>query len=26
MWREAEEHASDNIGGTDVHVLFVEPK
>ncbi len=26
MWREAEEHATDNIGETDVHVLFVEPK
>jgi quercetin dioxygenase-like cupin family protein len=26
MWREAEEHATDNVGGTDVHVLFFEQK
>jgi len=26
MWREAEEHATDNIGGTAIHGLFFEPK
>jgi quercetin dioxygenase-like cupin family protein len=26
MWRDAEEHATDNIGDTEVHVLFFEPK
>jgi beta-alanine degradation protein BauB len=26
MWREAEEHGTDNTGETDVHALFVEPK
>lgn len=26
MWREAEEHATDNVGGTEVHALFFEPK
>lgn len=26
MWREAEEHATDNIGTTEVHALFFEPK
>jgi quercetin dioxygenase-like cupin family protein len=26
MWREAEEHATDNVGQTEVHALFVEPK
>jgi quercetin dioxygenase-like cupin family protein len=26
MWREAEEHATDNVGETDVHVLFFEQK
>jgi len=25
-WREAEEHATENIGTTLVHALFVEPK
>jgi len=26
MWREAEEHATDNVGGTAIHGLFFEPK
>jgi quercetin dioxygenase-like cupin family protein len=26
MWREAEAHATENIGGTTVRALFVEPK
>ena len=26
MWREAEEHATENIGGTAVRALFFEPK
>jgi len=26
MWREAEEHATDNVGATEVRVLFFEPK
>ena len=26
MWREAEEHATENIGGTEVRALFFEPK
>jgi quercetin dioxygenase-like cupin family protein len=26
MWREAEEHATENIGGTTVRGLFFEPK
>ncbi len=26
MWREAEEHASENVGGTAIHALFFEPK
>lgn len=26
MWREAEEHATDNVGATEVHALFFEPK
>jgi hypothetical protein len=26
MWRDAEEHATDNIGETEVHALFFEPK
>ena len=26
MWREAEEHATDNIGATEVHALFFEPR
>ena len=26
MWREAEEHATENIGATEVHALFFEPK
>ena len=26
MWREAEEHATENIGTTEVHALFFEPK
>lgn len=26
MWREAEEHATENIGGTTVRALFFEPK
>ena len=26
MWRKAEEHATDNIGTTEVHALFFEPK
>ena len=25
-WRRAEEHATDNIGTTEVHALFFEPK
>jgi beta-alanine degradation protein BauB len=25
-WREAEEHATENVGTTLVHALFVEPK
>ncbi len=26
MWRDAEEHATTNIGATEVHGLFFEPK
>ena len=26
MWREAEEHAAENVGGTPVRALFFEPK
>jgi quercetin dioxygenase-like cupin family protein len=26
MWRKAEEHATDNIGTTEVHAFFFEPK
>jgi quercetin dioxygenase-like cupin family protein len=26
MWRNAEEHATENIGTTEVHALFFEPK
>ncbi|MCC7104370.1 MAG: cytoplasmic protein [Chloroflexi bacterium] len=26
IWRDAEEHATENIGGTVVHALFFEPK
>jgi quercetin dioxygenase-like cupin family protein len=26
MWREAEEHGTENIGGTEVRGLFFEPK
>jgi beta-alanine degradation protein BauB len=26
MWREAEEHATENVGGTAIHALFFEPK
>jgi beta-alanine degradation protein BauB len=26
MWRDAEEHATENIGGTALRVLFFEPK
>ena len=26
MWRQAEEHATENIGGTSVRALFFEPK
>ena len=26
MWREAEEHSTENVGGTAVHALFFEPK
>jgi len=26
MWREAEEHATDNVGGTAIRGLFFEPK
>ena len=26
MWREAEEHATDNVGTTEVRALFFEPK
>ena len=26
MWRESEEHATENIGGTAVRALFFEPK
>ena len=26
IWRKAEEHATDNIGTTEVHALFFEPK
>jgi len=26
MWRDAEEHATENIGGTTVRAVFVEPK
>jgi quercetin dioxygenase-like cupin family protein len=26
MWREAEEHSTENVGGTVVHGLFFEPK
>ena len=26
MWREAEEHATGNVGTTEVHALFFEPK
>ena len=25
-WREAEEHATENVGGTTLRALFVEPK
>lgn len=26
MWREAEEHSTENIGDTTVHAIFFEPK
>ena len=26
LWMDATEHATDNVGGTTVHVLFFEPK
>ncbi len=26
MWREAEEHSTENVGDTAVHALFFEPK
>jgi beta-alanine degradation protein BauB len=26
MWREAEEHATENVGNTTIHALFFEPK
>jgi quercetin dioxygenase-like cupin family protein len=26
MWRDAEEHATENVGGTTVRALFFEPK
>jgi len=26
MWRKAEEHATENIGTTEIHALFFEPK
>jgi beta-alanine degradation protein BauB len=26
MWREAEEHATENVGGTTIGALFFEPK
>ncbi|MDX6570478.1 MAG: beta-alanine degradation protein BauB [Gaiellales bacterium] len=26
MWREAEEHSTENVGGTALHALFFEPK
>jgi beta-alanine degradation protein BauB len=26
MWREAEEHSTENVGGTAIHALFFEPK
>ena len=26
MWREAEEHATENVGATAIHGLFFEPK
>jgi quercetin dioxygenase-like cupin family protein len=26
MWREAEEHATENVGGTTLRALFFEPK
>ena len=26
MWRDAEEHATENIGGTTIRAIFVEPK
>jgi quercetin dioxygenase-like cupin family protein len=26
MWRDAEEHATENVGDTVVHALFFEPK
>ena len=26
MWRDAEEHATNNIGETEIHALFFEPK
>jgi len=26
MWRQAEEHATENIGGTPIRALFFEPK
>jgi quercetin dioxygenase-like cupin family protein len=26
MWREAEEHSTDNVGGTAIRALFFEPK
>lgn len=26
LWREAEEHSTDNVGETAIHALFFEPK
>ena len=26
QWREAEEHATENIGSTPIHAIFFEPK
>jgi hypothetical protein len=26
MWMEATEHATENVGGTAVHALMIEPK
>jgi quercetin dioxygenase-like cupin family protein len=26
MWREAEEHSTENVGGSTIHALFFEPK